>query len=58
MSQNHGIKGGTNEAFQEQCFLWEKEASVGRFIYNIYTKRKGKKYRSPLNINNISYTNK
>ena len=30
MSQNHKIKGGTaDEAFQEQNFLWEKEASVG-----------------------------
>ena len=30
MSQSHGIKGrSTNEAFQEQCFLWERGASVG-----------------------------
>ena len=30
MSQSHGIKGGTNdEAFKEQCFQWERAASVG-----------------------------
>ena len=30
MSQNHRIKGGTtDEAFQEQSFLWERRASVG-----------------------------
>ena len=30
MSQSHVIKGGTtDEAFQEQCFLWESGASVG-----------------------------
>ena len=30
MSQNHRIKGKTtDEAFQEQCFLWERGASVG-----------------------------
>ena len=29
MSQSHEIKGGaTDEAFQEQCFLWERGASV------------------------------
>ena len=29
MSESHRIKGGTtDEAFQEQCFLWEKGASV------------------------------
>lgn len=29
-SQNHGIRGGaTDEAFQEQRFLWERGASVG-----------------------------
>ena len=31
MSQSHRIKGGTTgEAFQEQCFLWERGAPVGR----------------------------
>ena len=30
MSQSHGVKGSTtDEAFQEQCFLWEGGASVG-----------------------------
>ena len=30
MSQIHRIKGGTtDEAFQEQCWLWERGASVG-----------------------------
>lgn len=34
MQQSHEIKGGatggaTDEAFQEQCFLWETGASVG-----------------------------
>ena len=30
MSQSQGFKGGTtDEAFQEQCFLWERAASVG-----------------------------
>ena len=30
MSQSHRIKGGaSDEAFQEQCFLWERGASVG-----------------------------
>ena len=30
MSQSHIIKGRTTEeAFQEQCFLWERGASVG-----------------------------
>ena len=30
MSQSHGIKGDTTEeAFQEQCFLWERWASDG-----------------------------
>ena len=29
MSQTPGIKGGTaDEAFQEQCFLWDRGASV------------------------------
>ena len=29
MSQSHRIKGGTtDEEFQEQCFLWKREASV------------------------------
>ena len=29
MSQSQGIKGGsTDEAFLEQCLLWEKGASV------------------------------
>ena len=31
MSQSHGIQGGTaDKAFQGQCFLWERGASVGR----------------------------
>ena len=30
MSQSHGNRGGaTDEVFQEQCFLWERGASVG-----------------------------
>ena len=30
MSQSHNIKGGTtDEAFEEQCFLWERGAAVG-----------------------------
>ena len=30
MSQSHGIKSGTaDDAFQEQCFLWEGGAPVG-----------------------------
>ena len=30
MSQSHGIKGGTtDEAFLEQCFLWERGGSIG-----------------------------
>ena len=30
MQQSHEIKGGaSDEAFQEQCFLWESRASVG-----------------------------
>ena len=30
MSQSHVTKGGTtDEAFQEQCFLWERGASAG-----------------------------
>ena len=30
MLQSHRIKGrDTDEAFQEQCFLWKREASVG-----------------------------
>ena len=30
MSQSHGIKGRTiDEQFQEQCFLWDRGASVG-----------------------------
>ena len=30
MSQSHGINGGTiDKGFQEQCFLWERGASVG-----------------------------
>ena len=30
MSQSHRIKGGTaDEAFQEQCFLWDRGAPVG-----------------------------
>ena len=34
MSQSHGIKGEiTNEAYQEQCFLWERGASVGAFHF-------------------------
>ena len=29
MSQSHSIKGvTTDEAFQAQCFLWERSASV------------------------------
>ena len=29
MSQSHGIKGRTTDgAFQQQCFLWERGASV------------------------------
>ena len=36
MSQIHGIKGGTtDEEFQEQCFLWERGASVGADLYII-----------------------
>ena len=40
MSQIQGfellIKGGTSdEAFQVQCFLWEREASVCAAIFNI-----------------------
>ena len=47
MSQSHRIKGGApDEAFQEQCFLWERGASVRadfdlfRFLYfkTIYTR--------------------
>ena len=30
MSQSNRIEGGTaDEAFQDQCFLWERGASVG-----------------------------
>ena len=30
---SHAIKDGTTgEAFQEQCFLWEKGASVGAYF--------------------------
>ena len=30
MSQSHGSKSGTaDEAFQEECFLWDRGASVG-----------------------------
>ena len=30
MSQSHRVRGETtDEAFQEQCFLWERGASVG-----------------------------
>lgn len=30
MSQSHKIKGrATEEAFREQCFLWERGAAVG-----------------------------
>ena len=33
MSQSHGIKGRTtDEAFQEQCFLWERGAPVSLVI--------------------------
>ena len=29
MSQSHRIKGGaTDEAFEEQCFVWERGASA------------------------------
>ena len=30
MSQSHGIKGGaTDEAFQDQCSVWDRGASAG-----------------------------
>ena len=36
MSQSHRIKGGTiDEAFQEQCSLWERGASVGLTFFNL-----------------------
>lgn len=32
MSQSHRFKGGTtDEAFTEQCFLWDRGASVGNY---------------------------
>ena len=60
-SQSHRIKGGaTDEAFQEQCFLWERGASIWTFVLsrsitckwtntNVDEKGKTKKHnRSPL----------
>lgn len=36
MSQSHTIKGGTtDEAFEEQCFLWETGASVLLTFFNL-----------------------
>ena len=36
MSQSHRIKGGTtDEVFQEQCFVWERGASVGADLFNL-----------------------
>ena len=38
MSQSHRIKGGTtDEAFQEQCFLTERGASVGEDFITLLT---------------------
>ena len=49
MSQSHRIEGGTtDETFQEQCLLWERQASVGadidfcNFQDLLYTEQKGK----------------
>ena len=42
MSQSHRIKGWTtDEAFEEQCFLWERGASVGAdfYFFNSFTCR-------------------
>lgn len=37
MSKSHRIKGGTtDEAFQKQCFLWERGATVGADFELLY----------------------
>ena len=50
MSQSYGkLKGGTtDEAFQEQCFLWERGALVGLFL-TLKTFYKHKKWCETLN---------
>ena len=41
MSQSHRIKGGTtDEVFKEQCFLWERGASVGADFLSFKISRK------------------
>ena len=45
MSESHRFKGGTtDEAFQQQCFLWERGASVGCWTFKISLNNK--RYRT------------
>ena len=48
MSQSHRSNGrATDEAFQEQCFLWERRASVTFYIQRkLFKTQRGRKKKT------------